>query len=261
MRITKMHGLENDFVVVDEPFDFDAGLVRLVCHRRVGVGADGLLAVGTDNGTITMRYWNADGSTAEMCGNGLRCVARYAVDRFGTDSGLTIGEPFVVSTPVGVRRAIVGAHEVEVELGATVVGESVEIGGHRYQTVSVGNPHAVAMVDDPDTVDVPGIGSLVERNPHFPQGTNVEFWAPTAEGGLRMRVWERGVGETRACGTGMVAAAAVASGRRPGVRIPVQVQGGTGYVRFDDDTAWLLGPAVTVFETEFDPVSVDLAED
>lgn len=242
MRFTKMHGLENDFVVVDEPFSAGSELIAALCHRRTGVGADGVLAVGRRAGNVTMRYWNADGSPAEMCGNGLRCVARYALER-----GFASAQAMVIETPVGERRAVVGLDLVEVELGPVDLGDTVEVDGREYRTASVGNPHAVTVVADPDGIDVAGIGRRVEADRRFPDGTNVEFMAFEGPGSIRLRVWERGVGETRACGTGMAAAAMVAS-RETGVdEISVAVPGGTGRIRFSDGAAWLSGPAEFVF--------------
>ena len=244
---TKMHGLSNDFVVVDGPLEPEPSEVAALCDRRTGVGADGLLAVsrGVAGGTVRMQYWNADGSTAEMCGNGFRCVVRYALDR-----GLTEAEELVVETPVGPRSARVLANgDIAVDLGPVRVHESViELHGRPWTTVDVGNPHAVTFVPDPDDTDVTVEGPQVETDPVFTEGTNVEFVSVEGDH-IDMRVWERGVGETQACGTGMVAAAAAARLRRPEVDDwQVTVPGGTGRVEFDGDRVWLIGPAVTVFE-------------
>ncbi len=253
MRFVKMHGLANDFVVVaaDEP-GFDPEMVAALCDRRTGVGADGVLRVGLDGDTVTMDYWNADGTPAEMCGNGLRCVARYAHDR-----GLVAGSRFTVRTPDGPRRVSVADDDrVTVEIGSPAVGDTVSVAGSEYRRVSVGNPHAVRVVEDVSMVDVAGIGRVVETHPLFPAGTNVEFVEPSDDGVVHMRVWERGVGETMACGTGMVATAAVylasapddAPLHRTEGSVMVTVPGGTGRVDLDvDGVAWLTGPAVTVF--------------
>lgn len=246
-----MHGLENDFVVVDEPFTAAPDLVVALCDRRRGVGADGLLAVGVRGERVTMRYWNADGSDAEMCGNGLRCVARYAVER-----GLVDGAQMVVDTPVGPRRALVSADTVEVELGPVTLGDVVAVDGSDYLTASVGNPHAVAFVDDPALVDVAAVGRRVETDRLFPAGTNVEFVSVIGPDAIRLRVWERGVGETRACGTGMAAAAMAALPRLSTDQVTVEVLGGVGRVRFEETVAWLSGPATTVFAAEVDATSL-----
>ncbi len=246
MRFVKMHGLGNDFIVVGEPIDLDAEEVSALCDRRFGIGADGLLAVGRRPHGVTMRYWNADGTPAEMCGNGLRCVARYAVDE-----GLVDGPEFVVETPVGERSAVIDDN-VTVEMGPVTVHATSEIAdGVRLRRVWVGNPHAVIEVDEPSEFPVAEVGSRLQRDPLFPDGVNVEFVARSGPGVVRMRVWERGVGETLACGTGMVAAAAVERERSGHTSVEVAVPGGAGVVAFDGDSATLTGPAVTVFRGDW----------
>ena len=242
MNFVKMHGFGNDFVLVDAQVRVVPELVRAMCDRRFGVGADGVLQVGLDD-IVTMGYWNADGSGAEMCGNGLRCVARRAVD-----IGLTDATEFGVRTPIGRKRVRILDDLVSADLGPVEVSGSVDVQGHTFARVNVGNPHAVAMAD-PASVDLGLVGPLVERDPVFRGGVNVEFFTPVSSQAVTMRVWERGVGETLACGTGMVAvaAAARASGQVEGATVEVTVPGGTGTVTFDDGT-WLTGPAETVFE-------------
>jgi len=237
LDFTKMQGLGNDFVVVDGPMTLSPGEISSLCDRRFGIGADGVLVV-TNGDPIRMEYWNSDGSAAEMCGNGLRCVARYAYDR-----GWAPEPDFTVETPVGPMEVRVLDDGVEVSLGVTSVVGHTTIDGRRLHLIDVGNPHAVVVVDDPATVDVAGLGSRIESDPQFPNGTNVEF-AVVRDGGVDMRVWERGVGETLACGTGMVAAAFVATktDRLQGP-IAVRVPGGQGEVEFRDGVAWLRGPA------------------
>lgn len=243
----KMHGLSNDFVVVDGPIDPEPTEIRAICDRRTGVGADGLLAVspGSGGAAVRMQYWNADGSTAEMCGNGLRCVVRYAVDR-----GLVDDTELLVETPVGLKAVrVLPAGDISVDLGPVRVHQStIELHGRPWSTVDVGNPHAVTFVPDPARAPVTTEGPSVETDRHFPDGTNVEYAAVDGDR-IDMRVWERGVGETQACGTGMVAVAAAARRTHPEIeRWLVNVPGGTGIVEFDGDRAWLTGPAVTVFE-------------
>jgi diaminopimelate epimerase len=237
LEFTKMQGLGNDFIVVEGPLSLTTEEISSLCDRRFGVGADGVLAV-TKADPIRMEYWNADGSPAEMCGNGLRCVARYAYDR-----GWAADPNFTVETPIGVRDVRVLEDTVEVGLGPTSVVGHTTIDGERLHLIDVGNPHAVMVVDDPAKTDVAGLGRRIESDPQFPHGTNVEF-ATVREGRVDMRVWERGVGETLACGTGMVAAAFVATktDRLEGP-IAVRVPGGQGHVEFRDGAAWLRGPA------------------
>jgi diaminopimelate epimerase len=242
VKFTKMEGLGNDFVVV-EAVDVSPTDVRRWCDRRRGIGADGVLAVGD---TPTMRYWNADGSVAEMCGNGLRCVALYATQR----GWAAAGEWFDVVTPVGSRRVRVDDQVITAEIGRVTTGAVVTIDGMEFRQASIGNPHAVALVSDPDAVDVIGIGSRVSGDPAFPEGANVEFAAPVETDALRLRVWERGVGETLACGSGMVVAAAVVGEGRPGP-IRVTVPGGEAIVHFEEGSGFLTGPAVAVFTGEW----------
>lgn len=245
MEFVKMEGLGNDFVVVDGPFTPSAEQVARWCDRRRGIGADGVLVVTPgDRSAVGMGYWNADGSAAEMCGNGLRCVARYAVD-----SGMVDGSAFSVDTPIGRRSVAVGPDTVRAELGPVSVGESGQtIAGYDFALVSVGNPHAVAFVDDAYAVPLEVSGPLVETDAAFPDRTNVEFATVASPGEIHLRVWERGVGETLACGTG--AAATAAAARSLGLaedRVLIHLPGGTLIVEIDDGTAWIEGPAVAVF--------------
>jgi diaminopimelate epimerase len=253
----KMHGLGNDFVVVDGGVDLDPALIAGLCDRRFGVGADGVLRVTAPGGQVRMEYWNADGSEAEMCGNGLRCVARFALER-----GLTQAVEFVVLTPVGERRvSVADSGSVLVELGEVSFGPVVEIEGLEFHTASLGNPHAVVFVAEPAAADVAGLGRRVGTDrSRFPQGTNVEFVRVVGPQRLEMRVWERGIGETLACGSGIVAAAAVAHQTEmvtvSSGQLTVQVPGGEATVRFDGVAWWLEGPATFVFEgTWLDPVN------
>ena len=243
MRFTKMEGLGNDFVVVDDSVRVDPALVRRLTDRRRGVGADGLLQVTVENGAVRMGYWNADGSLAEMCGNGLRCVARYAVDQ-----GLATGNAFEILTPVGARRVQL-SDQPRVELGPFEVGESFEFEGWLFHRVAVGNPHAVAIVEDLAAAPVAALGSELGRL--TPGGINVEFVRVVDPNRIEMRVWERGIGETLACGSGMVAAAATAHGLEfTKSTLTVGVPGGDGIVELEGSTSWLTGPVSYVFTGE-----------
>lgn len=246
MKFTKMEGTGNDFVVFDGPLELDPELRAALCDRRRGIGADGVLIVSpVDSGRVRMEYFNADGAPAEMCGNGLRCVALRAVAL-----GLVEGQSFIVDTPIGARRVdVAGPDRIRVELGPIEIDRAdAEVGGYSLCAVSVGNPHAVLFVDDPATVDVAGIGGTLATHPAFPQGTNVEFVAVDGSGSLRMRVWERGVGETMACGTGAAAVVMAAHARgRSESSADVELPGGTLHVEILDGVAWLTGPARVVF--------------
>ena len=237
LSFTKMQGLGNDFVVLDGPLGLSTEEIVEVCDRRFGIGADGVLVV-TKLDPVRMEYWNADGSQAEMCGNGLRCVARYVYDK-----GWTMDRNFAVATAVGAMGVRVSDDDVEVQLGRPSVIGHANVDGERYHLIDVGNPHAVVIVDDPDVADVSSIGTRLQNEEQFENGTNVEF-VSIVDGTIRMRVWERGVGETLACGSGMVAAAFVAT-KTDSLEGPitVEVPGGTGQVEFREGMAWLRGPA------------------
>ena len=237
LSFIKMQGLGNDFVVLDGPLGLSTEEIVEVCDRRFGIGADGVLVV-TKLDPVRMEYWNADGSPAEMCGNGLRCVARYVYDK-----GWTMDRNFAVATAVGAMGVRVLGDDVEAQLGRPSVTGHANIDGERYHLIDVGNPHAVVIVDDPDVADVSSIGTRLQNEEQFENGTNVEF-VSIVDGTIRMRVWERGVGETLACGSGMVAAAFVAT-KTDSLEGPitVEVPGGTGQVEFREGMAWLRGPA------------------
>ena len=245
MRFWKMEGLGNDFVVVAGSYSFSTSEIVALCDRRRGVGADGVLVVSGDCERVGMVYFNADGSAAEMCGNGLRCVARLAVDL-----GMADAPEFVVDTPVGPRRVKVSSSEVTAELGPVSVGERRRIGNRSFQLVSVGNPHAVTWVDELDGAPLAATGQALQSV--FSAGINVEMAKVESPQRLSMRVWERGVGETRACGTGAVAAA-VAGLAQSLTREEVQVglAGGDAQVKLAEGTSWITGPARLVYRGEW----------
>lgn len=235
IQFTKMQGLGNDFLVVEGPTTFTPDEISWLCDRRFGVGADGVLVV-TRNDPVRMEYYNADGSAAEMCGNGLRCVARYVYDR-----GWVLERNFAVQTPIGVRGARVLEEFIEVELGRVTVGEQLDIDGLVFHVADIGNPHAITFVDDPATVDVDAIGRSLQSG--FDSGVNVEFVTP-GDTSITMRVWERGVGETLACGTGMAAATAVTQSQSGhSGPMTVHVPGGQAIIDIRDGIAWIRGPA------------------
>ena len=269
MRFAKGHGTENDFVILLDPDGrqgLTAGLAARLCDRRAGLGADGVLravrtappgAAGVANGGAEwfMDYRNADGSLAEMCGNGIRVFARYLARH-----GLVAGQEFTVATRSGARCVRLGADgEVTADMGAVAVlgpGSAV-LAGQAYPglRVSVGNPHLACLVEDPlaafDLSRPPGLDPG-----QFPEGGNVELVRVTGSRSVAMRVHERGSGETRSCGTGAVAAAAAAAATangHGGNDWQVTVPGGRLTVTLDTGRAWLTGPAVIVAEGELDP--------
>ncbi len=250
MRLEKYEALGNDFlVVVDHPVDAD--LARAVCDRHRGAGADGLIRVvgGDGEGDVAMELWNADGSRAETSGNGLRCLARAVVD-----AGLVAGPEMVIATDAGPRRATLHSDGlVSVEMGAVRVvdGNRDPFDDPRWLGfVDAGNPHVVLGVDDPAKEDLEQDGPAWEG---AYDGVNVEYVAagPGADE-LTMRVWERGVGETTACGSGACAAAVVA--RREGTvgdRVTVHQPGGDVVVDLSGPTVLLTGPARFVCTVEW----------
>ena len=275
LHFAKMHGLGNDFVVIDDrerTWDFEPDAVRWLCDRHFGVGADGLILVRpADDGVsdFLMLYHNSDGTAAEMCGNGIRCFAKWLVDR-----DLIAGDVLTVQTLGGAKSieiercedgtmalARVDMGEPVLDLaavpanldGMTAVDHPLETsaGPVSVTVVSMGNPHAVIWVDDVDTAPVETLGPIVENHPAFPHKTNVEFAeAHPDEHRIRLRVWERGVGETLACGTG-ACAALVASvlGRRTGRTATVELPGGDLTIAWaPDGHVYMTGPAERVFE-------------
>lgn len=242
MDFVKVQGLGNDFIVVDGPFEPTAETVVAWCARRTGIGADGVLVIEpVDQGTVSMRYWNADGGEAEMCGNGLRCIARLSYER-----GWVPHSEFVVRTVVGDHPVTVMGETVRAFVGVptTYRTDTLSIAGIDFHPVSIGNPHAVTFVDDVDVAAVSEIGPVVENDALFPDRTNVEFVELLDDNVIRSRIWERGVGETPASGTGATASAYVAHVVKDvGLPVTVVLRGGELLVTFDDDGAWMQGAA------------------
>jgi diaminopimelate epimerase len=262
LTLSKHEGAGNDFLVVLDPggtLTLSEAHVRALCDRRRGVGADGLVRVGPGRvgADLSMELRNADGGEAEMSGNGIRCLAQAAVA-----AGLVAPPRFTVSTGGGVRTVeyrpgpTPAEARAAVDMGRVKLGAEEAVPGHgRARAVDVGNPHLVVLVTDPAHVDVAADGAAIEAG--RPGGVNVEFVAPAGPDRLELRVWERGVGETLACGTGSVAAAAAARAwGLVGDRVLVQNPGGTLEVVLGpepDPEATLGGPVRRVAE-----VSVDL---
>jgi diaminopimelate epimerase len=266
ISFVKGHGTQNDFVLLpdlDATLDLTSARVRVLCDRQAGLGADGVLRVvrakaieprpsDVDDDVWFMDYRNADGSVAEMCGNGVRVFARYLLE-----AGLVTSTEFPVGSRAGVRNVVVGADgEIAVEMGAVrVMGESTAtLHGRTFPgvAVDVGNPHLVCLVDRLDDLDLsapPGHDPAV-----FPAGVNVEFVVVAAHDRIRMRVHERGVGETRSCGTGTVAAVAGVLHRRGAATgaATVDIPGGRVRVAIGDHTSTLTGPAAFVARGELD---------
>ncbi|MCX8006778.1 MAG: diaminopimelate epimerase [Coriobacteriia bacterium] len=275
MDFVKMHGLGNDFVVIDDlacSLELDPSAVAWMCDRNFGIGADGVILVRPatrEDADLYMHYFNADGSLAEMCGNGIRCFVKHAVDAglVPADATSVRVETLGGVKPVAFERGQDGRMTVaRVDMGVPVLdpgaipvdlpGEMVydcpletAHGTVRITAVSMGNPHVVIWVDDVDEAPVHTLGPAIETHPAFPKRTNVEFAELVDDTRIRVRVWERGVGETLACGTGACAAvvAAVLS-CRTGRSATVELPGGELDVRWhEDDHVYMTGPATTVY--------------
>ena len=269
LRFTKMHGLGNDFVVVDairQAVSLSPEQVRCLADRRFGVGCDQVLLVEPArlSGTaFHYRIFNADGSEVEQCGNGARCFARFVRDQgFTRDDVIKVGTargPITLYVePDGLVRVDMGAPRLDpadlpFDAPARAPTYPIEVGGEVVEigAVSMGNPHAVLLVEDVASAPVERLGPLLEAHPRFPRRVNVGFMAAKGRDRIDLRVYERGSGETLACGTG--ACAAVVSGRLRGLldeRVTVRLPGGELRVswRGGDAPVWMTGPAVTVFE-------------
>ena len=288
MRFTKMHGIGNDYVYVDgarEKLADPAGVARFVSDRHFGIGSDGLILINpSDVADFEMEMYNADGSRGKMCGNGIRCVGKYVSDHHMTqkdeitvetlagikhlklfkengkvslvrvDMGAPILQPEQI--PVDVN-AFGGIHTTHLEPYGDIILETEiplkESLSMKGTCVSMGNPHCVVQVSDVAGYDVSGIGPLFEHNPLFPEGVNTEFIHVTDRRNISMRVWERGSGETWACGTGAcaVAVSCILNGLTQS-SVTVHLRGGDLQIEWEEEkgTVFMTGPAVTVFEGE-----------
>jgi len=279
LSFVKMHGLGNDFVVMEdlaEDLELSAEAVEWFCDRNFGIGGDGLILVRPSahpDADFFMLYYNADGTVAEMCGNGIRCFAKYVVDH-----GLIPAEQetLAVDTLGGIKPiTITRAEDGTMALATVDMGEPVlapgriptevpcgevedmvvscpletDLGTYDVSCVSMGNPHCVLWVSDIDSAPVAELGPLIENHPAFPNKTNVEFAQMASDDVIRLRVWERGCGETLACGTGACATAVVASlTLRSGRQTTVELLGGELEIRWaENDHVLMTGPAEEVF--------------
>ena len=268
MKFMKMHGLGNDFLVIDgrvpESVDYSA-LAKRACERHTGVGADGILVVeDSDAADIRMRIINSDGSEAEMCGNGIRCFAKYVYEQ-----GIVKGTELTVETLAGIMRPTLivrngVVEQVRVDMGQPVlecsqipvvgegrcIGRTLEVLGQtvEYTSVLVGVPHTIIFVDDPGAVDIDALGSAIEHAPVFPRRTNVNFAHVIDRNTVEMRTWERGCGRTLCCGTGAssTAVACVLNGKT-GRSVDIRIALGTLHIDWaEDDHVYMTGPAAAV---------------
>ena len=278
MKLTKMHGLGNDFIVF-----FDEGattldvttMARRLCDRHTGIGADGLVIVmPSEVADVRMRIINSDGSEAEMCGNGIRCFAKYAYDRKIIEQ-----ETFTVETLAGSMEPTIIADRgvaqlVKVKMGQPtfkashipmnvesekVLSHTIDVEGVSYEVSSVllGVPHTEVFVDDVTTVPLTVLGPKIEKHPLFPKGTNVNFVQVVNDTTIKVRTWERGAGATLACGTGSCASAVMAHEKGfTGRSVDVELYLGTLRIDYEaDGTVYMTGPATEVFSLELEDVT------
>jgi len=265
LPFTKMHGLGNDFIVVnclEENCPDLAKHAAKLCDRRFGIGCDQMLVIRpSERADFKMDIYNNDGSQVEMCGNGIRCVAKYLVDH-----GATSKDELAIETLAGIIRPRLVGDLVEVDMGepilegkdipttleGKILNRPLAVDGHSFDItcVSMGNPHCVIFVDDVAQAPVTTLGPLIERHPLFPKRTNVEFIQVLGPAELKMRVWERGAGETLACGTGACGAlvAAVITGRSQREAV-LHLKGGDLRIRWSEknNRVYMTGPGEEVF--------------
>lgn len=276
MKFTKMEGCGNDYVYVngfENKIDNPNKLAEIVSNRNFGIGSDGLIVVNpSDVADFRMNMYNADGSEGKMCGNGIRCVAKFVYDYKMTDK-----EIITVETLSGIKTLVLNVEDgkvktVRVDMGSPileakkipvvsndneVINHSLMINNKEYRItcVSMGNPHAITFVDDTDNIDIECIGPMFEKNNIFPDRVNTEFIQVIDRNTIKMRVWERGSGETLACGTGACASvvACVLNGKTENA-VTVKLLGGDLFIEYDEEknTVFMTGPARISFTGEIE---------
>ena len=273
IKFTKMQGLGNDYVYIDatkENIENPSVLAKYISDRHFGVGSDGLILIcPSDKADFRMRMFNSDGSEAEMCGNGIRCVGKFVYDKKLTDKTLV-----TIETKAGIKTLKLNVKDekvdtVRVDMGTPIlesekipvitdenIAQNLRLNAldksFDFTCVSMGNPHAVTVVDNVTDFDVKKYGSILEVNEVFPNKTNVEFVEIVDKDNIKMRVWERGTGETLACGTGACASAVACNlNGLTKNNVNVELLGGNLNIELGEDNhVYMTGPAVTVFEGE-----------
>ena len=274
IKFTKMHGLGNDYVYIDainQKIENESSLAKFVSNRHFGIGSDGLILICKSNvADFKMRMFNSDGSEAEMCGNGIRCVGKFVYDK-----GLTNKTTVKIETLAGIKTLILNIKEGKVETARVDMGEPIleaekipviskeqpvknlvleaEEKKFKFTCVSMGNPHAITIVDDTKKFDVEKYGRILEVNKVFPNKANIEFVQIADKENIKMRVWERGAGETLACGTGACATAVACNLNGLTERkVNIELLGGILNIEWnkEDNHVYMTGPAVTVFDGE-----------
>jgi len=271
LPFTKMHGISNDYIYVNAfttKVPDPAAVAQKVSDRRTGIGGDGLILIcPSDTAHARMEMYNADGSRGEMCGNGIRCVGKYVYEH-----GLARGNPLKVDTDAGLKtlfleltnervsrvtvdmgEPILEGPRIPVAADGQIINQPLDVEGKSYRVtcVSMGNPHCVTFVDAVEPLELEKIGPRFEHHPFFPKRVNTEFIQVMSPTELNMRVWERGSGETWACGTGACAAAvAAALNHKAGRRVTIHLRGGDLEIEWqaEDNHVYMTGPAEEVFE-------------
>lgn len=274
IKFTKMHGLGNDYVYIDainQKIENESSLAKFVSNRHFGIGSDGLILICKSNvADFKMRMFNSDGSEAEMCGNGIRCVGKFVYDK-----GLTNKTTVKIETLAGIKTLILNIKEGKVETARVDMGEPIleaekipviskeqpvknlvleaEEKKFKFTCISMGNPHAITIVDDTKKFDVEKYGRILEVDKAFPKKANIEFVQIADKENIKMRVWERGAGETLACGTGACATAVACNLNGLTERkVNIELLGGILNIEWnkEDNHVYMTGPAVTVFDGE-----------
>ncbi len=277
IKFTKMHGLGNDYVYIDctnsQEIENISAIAQFISKRHFGIGSDGLILIcKSDIADFKMRMFNYDGSEAEMCGNGIRCVGKFVYDK-----GLTNKETINVETLAGIKKLKFNIKEGKVQTVEVDMGEPILDAEHipvisnnspvknlkiqidnkefNFTCVSMGNPHAITIVDDVKNFDIEKYGPILEKDSHFPKRANIEFIQLVDKNNIKMRVWERGAGETLACGTG-ACASVVACNLNNYIENEANVEllGGTLNIKWDkkNNHIYMTGSATTVFEGEIE---------
>jgi len=255
IKFTKMHGLGNDYVYIDainQKIENESSLAKFVSNRHFGIGSDGLILIcKSEIADFKMRMFNSDGSEAEMCGNGIRCVGKFVYDK-----GLTNKTTVKIETLAGIKTLILNTKDGKVET-ARVDIKNLELEAEnkkfKFTCVSMGNPHAITIVENTKEFDVEKYGKVLEIDNAFPKKANIEFAQIVDRQNISMRVWERGAGETLACGTGACATAVACNlNGLTDRKVNIELLGGTLNIEWNetDNHVYMTGPAVTVFDGE-----------
>ena len=274
IKFTKMHGLGNDYVYIDainQKIENESSLAKFVSNRHFGIGSDGLILIcKSEIADFKMRMFNSDGSEAEMCGNGIRCVGKFVYDK-----RLTNKTTVKIETLAGIKTLILNTKDGKVETARVDMGEPIleaekipvisteepvknleleaENKKFKFTCVSMGNPHAITIVENTKEFDVEKYGKVLEIDKAFPKKANIEFAQIVDRQNINMRVWERGAGETLACGTGACATAVACNlNGLTDRKVNIELLGGTLNIEWNetDNHVYMTGPAVTVFDGE-----------